>query len=402
MASNGVKKEPLSDVEDASSHVAGASGHDRISQILARIERDELGLVQGADLLEKALEDKTLLYTMEINPRQVGFDPCNRDGCGGNYQEVHLLLRDIAFAGWSWPAVAHATCVEILPGDKTVENFNKMLCDGQALAPVVDNEIHFGSLSCGHTNMGLRALQAGVKSDCSLLSRDGFLDLAKVEARDPEMATAVRRGLKWKVLKATVRTQWPRALSVLQAARNVSFNRQTTEVQGLALMHGMAASQQGSGSEVNWAEIRRAVLRSRPPWAENVDHLIAFLATRSGGVKGGHLREYEAFHRQFVNPSKREPPGAVYGAAADFPRQYTALALLKTAYTCPPDKLKNRQCAWVSESELRNLAKSSDPDTVERLRLAEAILSDARAKLLKPGVVGEEAEEGIHRNNTLV
>jgi len=73
--------------------VAARHEPHEIDNILSRVDRDSLGLVQAADLLEQALLASDLLYVMEINPRQVGFDPCNRDGCGGNYQEVHLLLN---------------------------------------------------------------------------------------------------------------------------------------------------------------------------------------------------------------------------------------------------------------------------------------------------------------------
>ena len=72
------------------------------------------------------------------------------------------MARDIAFVGWSWAEVSHALCVEVLPGDASVEEFNRTLCDGCGLAPVGQHSIRFGSLSCGHTNMGLRAIAAAV------------------------------------------------------------------------------------------------------------------------------------------------------------------------------------------------------------------------------------------------
>ena len=157
-----------------------------IQEILDRVDRDALGLVQAADLLEEAFAAKGLMYTMDINPRQVGFDPANRHGGGGNAQEVHLLAADIAFIGWSWPATAHATCVEAKPGDATLEQFNKALADNVALAPVEPHSLHFGSLACGHTNMVLRCLQASVPSDDPLLSENGKMSLSKLERRDPE------------------------------------------------------------------------------------------------------------------------------------------------------------------------------------------------------------------------
>ena len=189
-----------------------------IEGILAKVDADSIGIVQAADLLEQAFRDGNLLYEMVIHPRQVGFDPVNRDGEGGNAQEVLLLASDIAFVGWSWSETSHAICCEALPGDKTVEEFNKKLCADSGLAPVEEDSIRFGSLSCGHTNMALRAIAAGVPSECPLLSENKVLSLSKLEARDSQYATAVRQGLRWRVIRAEVRSRWPRALQIIQAS----------------------------------------------------------------------------------------------------------------------------------------------------------------------------------------
>lgn len=150
---------------------------------------------------------------------QVGFDPCNRSGVGGNAAEVLLLASDIALVGWSWPATSHAVCVEVPPGDLTVETFNAKLCHDVGLPEVEPHTIIFGSLSCGHTNMGLRALAAQVSSDCPLLSEGGRLSLDKLRKRDPAYAEAVARGLHWKVLKWQVRSRYAKALDIIQARR---------------------------------------------------------------------------------------------------------------------------------------------------------------------------------------
>ena len=60
----------------------------------------------------------------------------------------------------------------------------------------------------------------------------------------------------------------------------------THEVQGLLLSHGMAAAAQSEGSLVDWQRIKRAVIRSKPPFADGIDLLIALLSTRAGGAHG--------------------------------------------------------------------------------------------------------------------
>lgn len=371
---------------------------DPVVIILRRFEADELGIVKAADMLEQAFKTLGMLYDMVINPRQVGFDPINRDATGCNVQEVLLLAQDIAFVGFSWAETSHAMCVEIAAGDKSVENFNRMISTGVGLAPVEEDSIHFGSLSCGHTNYGLRCISAAVPSSCPLLSQDGVMSLAKLEQRDPEYAKAVRMGLHWKVLRASVRALYPKALPILQGARNVSghVQRKIHEVQGLQQLHSMAALAQRQGEVVDWAAIKRAVLRSRPPFADSIDDMISFLASRSGGVDGVFLKYFQAFHRQFVNPSVRSAvPGALYGALADFRHHYLAIAILEAAFTCPPDTVKQGLCTWISPSEVAGLfrATASKP---QLLSDAEEALSAARTLLPSTGL-----PEAIHEHNAL-
>lgn len=185
--------------------------------IFAQFDAGTLGLVQAADLLEKEFFAANLMYKMTIHHRLVGWDPSNRDGEGGNPLEVLLLASDLALIGWSWEMCDHATCAEVQPGDKEVEAFNKKLCADTGLAPVVEDSIRFGSIAAGHTNQALRAIDAGVPSNCPLLSENGFLSLSKLEKRDKQYAEAVKGGLRWKVLCWAVRVLYPRALDIIQA-----------------------------------------------------------------------------------------------------------------------------------------------------------------------------------------
>ncbi len=57
---------------------------DTLVQLMAKLDRGEMGLVQAADSFEAALTKQGYVYTMDIAPRMVGLDPVNRDGEGGN------------------------------------------------------------------------------------------------------------------------------------------------------------------------------------------------------------------------------------------------------------------------------------------------------------------------------
>ena len=147
----------------------------------------------------------------------MGFDPSNRFGTGGNAGEVHVVAGEILAHGWSWSKTSHAVCVEVPPGDDAVELFNQKLCGpGSNLAPVAPGSIKFGSIACGHTNMGLRAIAVGMPSPAARMCEDGRLSLARLRAVDADYAKAVTDGLRWKVLRASVRTQYPAALEIIQ------------------------------------------------------------------------------------------------------------------------------------------------------------------------------------------
>lgn len=356
----------------------------QIESVLTSVSQDHIGVVAAADKLMALFKEAGLLREMHIHCTQVGFDPANRDGQGGSALGVLSLAHDIAMVGWSWEQVSHALCVEVTPGDTSVEDFNRKLCADSGLAPVSPNTIAFGSLACGHTNMGLRAIAAGMPSEDPLLAEDGRLSTDKISKRDAEFGKAVREGLRWHVLSHEVRTRFAAALPVLQAARNVAghVHRGENEVQAMCRLHAMAAAQQARGEAANWVPIRRAVLRTRPPFAERLDELVAFVAGKSGGANGDFLAYMASCHRLFVDPSTRTGlPAPLYAVLADFRMQYLAMAFWLTAYTCPPEHVRHGMCSWVTGTEVASLAKSKDLEVSRRVSEAEAALKEARLRL---------------------
>ena len=124
---------------------AALDPNDEINKILHRHDQGAFGVCGAADQIMSRLEASGHIKEMTIHPDQVGLDPCNRAGEGVNAMEVGLLAADIAAVGWSWAETAHAVCVEVAPGDATVENFNMELVRGaEGLAPVMEGTIRFG------------------------------------------------------------------------------------------------------------------------------------------------------------------------------------------------------------------------------------------------------------------
>ncbi len=68
-------------------------------ELLAKLDRDEMGLEQASDCVEEVLGSHRHTYTMDIAPRHVGLDYLHRDGEGGNAQSLWLLAGGIFDVG---------------------------------------------------------------------------------------------------------------------------------------------------------------------------------------------------------------------------------------------------------------------------------------------------------------
>lgn len=245
-----------------------------------------------------------------------------------------------------------------------------------------ENSIHFGTLSGGHTNYVLRCIAGGVPTSRADMAEKGLFSLDVIRRKDPLFAQAAEQGLKWRVLKWEVRVMWPRALQIIQAARNVpaAMNRKVSEMQGMSQLHSLSAAVHARGDKPNWPDIKRAVLLSKPAWGDYVDDLILFVAAKAGGPKGTFLEGMKRFFRQWVDTSLRSSlPGGLYAQLADLPWTFTALAIWVTAYTCPKEHVRAGHCTWVTVSEVKMLGW---PDSRAKCVLAEDCLRDARSKLV--------------------
>jgi hypothetical protein len=364
---------------------------DSIVLLLSQAEQDKKGQVAAADRLEILLRDANLLYESRIPPRMVGFDPCNRDGEGGNPLNVLALASEIAACGWSSSEVNKAICAEVVPQDDTVEKFNRKLSTDSGMATVEENSIHYGSLACGHTNYVLRCIGAGVPSTCGYLSENGHMSVTKLAVRDPAMAEVVASGLHWKVIKWQVRFLYPTAINFIQSARNIASTmfRQESEIQGLLRLHQMSSTAQRAGLDIPWAVIKKSILRSRPPYSGSLEEMVLFIVARSGGIKGNFLLYLAAFYRNHVDSTRHSVPAALYASLADFPLHYLALAIYQAAWKCPAEAVHAGVCKGVTAAEVNALAKTTDAKLRAKRQAAEDALTTARADLKTAGILDD-------------
>jgi hypothetical protein len=354
------------------------------------VELEQEGLVAVVDRLEDLLEAKELLYKLAIAPRSVGVDPSNRDGEGVNPLNVLSLASEIADVGFSWLEIGNKPiCCEVPPNDLAVEAFNFKLSADSGMGDVPKHSIHYGSLSCSHTNYVLRCVAAGVPCQDELLAEGGLMSVAKVGRRDKKFADAVATGLRWKVLRWQVRYLYPAAIQLIQQARNVAgtMTRLETEMQGLLRLHSSASFYQATSQDIPWALIKKRVLRSRPPFAGSINELTHFVMARSGGTSGQFLKHLASFVRNHVRSDRTSLPAPVYAAVANLQHQYVGLAVWQSAWLVPGDQVQAGVCRGITAGEIIQLGKATDAKTVNLLQEAENLMSEARADLSAAGIM---------------
>ena len=331
---------------------------DVVVRLLAQFDNEQIGLVQLMDKIEDALATLFLSRRMTIPNLRVAPDPENRGSEGVNPLEVTLLAADICEVGFSWVACKHATCIEEAPDSTRIEDFAIGLCSGcDELAPVVPGTIRFGSLSCTHTVMVLRAIQAKAASKHPHMSDGTNYSVDALAQRDPDFAKAVLNGLPWLVYSWKVRELYPRVPDLAQQAKNVgaTLNRKESEMQTLLRLHKMSSVHTNPNEDVPWATIKKAIVRSRPPCQGKLGGMVSFVIGRSGGPDGEHLRFLSVFHRNYVASTHSGVPMSLYEALASFPHHYLALALLETAWTCHTRYVHNGECNFIGTTEVQSL-----------------------------------------------
>ena len=125
---------------------------------------------------------------------------------------------------------------------------------------------------------------------------------------------------------------YPTLPDLLGSARSMAAStlRKQGEMEGLLKLHtssitakGLVAGADGAPA---WHIAKASLMKSRPPFADTVDAMIGFVATKSGGPEGAFLRYLTRWHNNFVRPSQRAGvPATLYTALASCPCQYFVL-----------------------------------------------------------------------------
>ena len=296
----------------------------------------------------------------QIHSMKVGFHNMNCGGVLGHSMNVQRIMENIAVLWFSWKECDHALCVDKAEGDTSDEDAYRKWCDESAVDfPAVGRfSLEFFSLACGHTNTSLRSIICGCLSNSTVLGDGTNYCLDIIRQKDATYAEAAEEGLIWTVINHKVIEAFPELVSLFDASRNSKEHVQTpeSEVSGMNKMWTEYVQLQKKGALGDyWSSVAESAVRSRPLWAENVEHYAAFLARHAAGIAGIPWRQFMSLHAHNVASDLRMMPGYVFEHLALVHSTNNVYAVLLADYLSPDYGVKNKRCEWFQRGQLKAL-----------------------------------------------
>ena len=302
-------------------------------------------------------------YLMRIPVMQIGAHPDNRDGQGPSGSRCLELTGKILSVGFDdVEADANGVLVEEKPGSNHICSANRRFADGdELLAPIVDGQITYGTLSHSTLNQLMRniwtkcpvaagAAASGVSMSegsssavaeddalARIVDKGGRLSLTRLQEVDSAFAKAVQSGLQWEVLSYAIEVEEPDGCAVIQSALNAKNGLFLVahEMQALSRLMTLTASSAVAEVRLTWEQVLARVRETMPQFAsdKNFIDLYAFVVDL-GGQNSVFLQDLRAFHQRFVNPQLRRLQLESFLAANALPIEmpHLKIALVKHIY----------------------------------------------------------------------
>ena len=281
----------------------------KIQELLSKAEGGSL--VQSMASLHEFLISQGLAFRQRLSCRHIGVHQCNRDGLGCNAQHVHQLLSDVVALGFV-VSECKGICIEVPPDEpgEITRDFNRRLI-AQAGGKLAQGEdvIRYASIVGSHTNQAFRCVLHRVPHADEALTVDGLLNMDKVRAADSALAAAIDTGIEWLVISHSIQKTFPVYAVLAQAAGNATsqVSKQEDELQvAKKILRAIDSHISKTGqSSVEYKDVSREVLRSRPPHPENIPHIFKFVLQCSGGSgPASFLLQTEAYVRAHGHASR--------------------------------------------------------------------------------------------------
>ena len=217
---------------------------------------------------------------------------------------MHDLLQWIVRQGWSAEEVKGARAIEVAPGEvgQSQVQFNANLAtasDGLLAPPGFSTRAL--SVSCSHTNAGLRAIQNGCKSKHQdLVNIGGCLSVAGIVDKSPGFEMPLKEGMEWLVFRSVVDLNVPGFASMMQESGNASHGveRTQTKVQTLLQIWSKAKQNIAMFNDPKWDDITRVIEYTRPLLQDQVRDMCTFVEA---------CRDFEPTTHPSIHPAIHPP-----------------------------------------------------------------------------------------------
>jgi hypothetical protein len=324
-------------------------------------------VVRGMQGFLNFCKNENISYILRMPPHMVGVSRFNRDAqnnpCGMvNPMDVHALIDKLWDVGFSWSEVRALAREHSEDDNETILANEKMKeLSGGKLAPFDRGCTKIISVWGAHTNAACHCVAAGVCHDNAELTIDGKLSVAKVQMRDPNFAMAALQGLEWIIIPAEVFKHFPDLESLLQSAGNIAAHmaKGESEQQVIRKIHSEYVRMKVAlkpGEKVDCEQLKRAVLKSKPPCAASVPFMIPFVMKYGGGTSASFLTENEQYIVGRCSSERVVAPDLYDAICIDMKGEAQATifrnGLMKAAYT-EIHNVQKGESRWITANDAK-------------------------------------------------
>ena len=159
---------------------------DELKKLIQNAEKNRL--VAGVNDILQYLKANSYVRSQRLEPHLVGCHMENRDGLGVSGMDAINLLEGMHAVGFD-RSKPDPIAVEIGDMEEAYKFQVKLNQESKGKVPLMKKvDLLYLSLSASHTNVALRAVNAGVASNHPELSWNGKLSLEQIKSRDAAMA----------------------------------------------------------------------------------------------------------------------------------------------------------------------------------------------------------------------
>jgi len=175
------------------------------------------------------LGDAGEAFEAEMNPKQMGIHPKNRNGKKMQHASMHKKGMKFYTVGFRLQLCGSdkAIAFENNPTTNDCEQHTiNLTSSSNYFASYARGAIRAGSVGCSHLNQWLAAVQDGAQTDYETLCEHGKTNICTrhvVEGND-ELERAVFKGLKWLLIKWQIAVEYPELPQLIQRALNVEHH----------------------------------------------------------------------------------------------------------------------------------------------------------------------------------